>query len=122
MSAQQLDPVRGRREAGYLGGCAAAIGGALGYALPAYAHLHNLYYDPIARRFLFGARPGAIPMGYYGQLLYALAGALLCGAATWAIATVRKRPLSDQAVGMAATWALTALGLVTAYFTWNNWP
>ena len=111
-----------RREAGYLAGCAAAIGAALGYALPAYAHLPNLYYDPIARRFLFGGRPGAIPMGYYGQLLYALAAAILCSAATYAIASRRRQPISVRAVGLAAAWALTALGLVAAYFTWNNWP
>ena len=111
-----------KRDAGYAAGCAAAIGGALGYALPAYAHLPNLYYDPIARRFLFGGRPGAIPMGYYGQLVYALASALLCSAATYALVARRKQPAGSQSIGLAAAWALTALGLVAAYFTWNNWP
>jgi hypothetical protein len=34
----------------------------------------------------------------------------------------RRRSLSDGAVALGALWALTALALVGAYFTWNNWP
>jgi hypothetical protein len=105
----------------YLAGCAAIIGFALGYALPAFGRLANLYYDPIARRFLVGARPGPLPMGYLGQVLWGAGCALAGAGATWAVVGRRRAP-SESSLGLAAAWALTALVLVGAYFTWNNWP
>lgn len=107
---------------GALVAAAAAIGYALGYALPAYAHLPNLYYDPVARRFLFGPRPGPVPMGYYGQVVYGVAIALLAAAVTAVASRARGRPPTERGLGLATAWALTALALVAAYFTWNNWP
>lgn len=100
--------------------CAAAIGYPLGYALPAFAQLPNLYYDPIARQYLFGARPGPLPMGYLGQVLYGVVAAVLAGSVTalWS----RGRPAGDSAIHLATSWTLAALLLVGAYFTWNNWP
>src|SRR5262249_55705520 len=71
-----------RRARAYLAGCAAAIGYAIGYALPAFARLGNIYYDPIARRFLVGPWPGPIPMGYYGQVLWGFAGGLTAAGVT----------------------------------------
>lgn len=106
----------------YLVGCAALIGYAIGYALPAYARLPSLYYDPLARRFLFGARPGPLPMGYLGQVIDGVLGGLVA-ASVVALATMRGRAEpGESSLGLAAAWALTALALVGAYFTWNNWP
>lgn len=108
----------------YLALAAAAIGWALGYALPVYARLPNAFYDPALRRF-FIARSGggALPMGYYGQLGWAAALACLAGGLVWAIAR-RRRPgaISARAIGLAAAWALTALALSAGWFAWNNWP
>ncbi len=104
----------------YLAVCAAAIGFALGYALPVYARLPNLYYDAIARRFTFGAWPGPLPLGYFGQIAWGVAGGAVGGAAGALLA--RRRARSVASLQLAAAWALTALALVAAYFTWNNWP
>ncbi|MSP58963.1 MAG: hypothetical protein EXR72_01250 [Myxococcales bacterium] len=103
----------------YLAACAAAVGFALGYALPVYAHLQNLYYDPIARQLLVGAWPGPVPMGYLGQILYGLGAALI---AVGIIRVVVRRAPSATVIALAGAWALTAIVLVGAYFTWNNWP
>ena len=104
----------------FLAACAAAIAFPLGYALPAYGKLTNLYYDPLARRWLLGVRPGAVPMGYLGQILWGTACAVIAAGAAWLLA--RRRPLADAAFTLGALWALTAFVLVGAYFTWNNWP
>jgi hypothetical protein len=101
--------------------CLGAIGFALGYALPAYARLANLFYDPVARRFFVASRPGPVPMGYWGQGLYAVAGGLL-GVALGGVLGLRRREPSSSTIGLLGAWALTAMTLVAAYFTWNNWP
>lgn len=116
----------GRRALALTG--AAVIGWALGYALPVYGRLPNLFYDPQHRVWFVGARTGTVPMGYYGQLLFALAGAAL-GVGIAALALVlRRRTGGDPGPGAAgggglwAAWMLTAIALVGAFFTWNNWP
>jgi hypothetical protein len=105
----------------YFAACAAIIGFALFYALPIYARLIRPYYDPIARRWFLADHAPPIPMGYVGQLLWAVAGALVCGGVAYAL-TARGRAPSERAHSLAATWALSALVIVGAYFTWNNWP
>lgn len=100
--------------------CAAGVGFALAYALPVYARLPSLYYDPLARRWILGAWPGPLPIGWYGQLAYGVAGAAV--ASSLASLASRLRAPSPQVVALASAWALTALALVLAYFAWNNWP
>jgi len=111
----------GRDNRAYLAICGAMIGWALGYAIPGFAQVRSLYYDPLARRFLVGMRPGLLPMGYYGQILWGAAGAIAGLAIALAIGARRRAP-DDSTIGLAGAWALTALLLVGAYFTWNNWP
>ena len=103
----------------YFAACAALCGFALGYALPLYARLPLPVYDPIARSWSITSKVGGIPMGYVGQVIWGLVAALLCG--TIAAAVTRKQP-SARAFGLWAAWSLTALGVVMAYFAWNNWP
>jgi hypothetical protein len=104
----------------YFAGCAALIGFALSYTLPIYARLPHAYYDPIARRFIWAASAGAIPMGYIGQIGWGLAGAALCALAAFVL--VGRREPSERSHLLWAAWALTALVIVMGYFTWNNWP
>jgi hypothetical protein len=106
----------------YFGGCAALIGFALAYTLPIYARLPRSFYDPQARRWLWAANPGPIPMGYLGQIEWALAGALLAGGVAMTIVSRMRREPSDRAHALWAAWALTAVAVVIGYFTWNNWP
>ena len=108
----------------FLCGCAALIGFALAYALPIYGRLPNPIYDPLAHKWHL-AIPGSlgpVPMGYLGQVFWGLGGAAV-SAAVVAVATMRqKRPLSERTQALASAWALTAVALVLAYFTWGNWP
>ena len=102
--------------------CGAVCGYALGYAAPTFARLPNLYYDPIAHRFLIGERPGPIPMGYLGQILWGLGASLLGAVLALVITSLPGREPGAQAYRLAAAWTMTAVGVVGAYFTWNNWP
>ncbi len=101
--------------------CAALIGFSLSYALPIYAHLPRHFYDPLARKWLWSAGAGPIPMGYYGQMVWAVTGALLLAGVAAAI-TRWLRPPSERAYALWGAWALTSMIVVIGYFTWNNWP
>jgi len=101
--------------------CAMLCGFALGYLLPPWAHLPYAIYDPVARLWLIGRAPGAVPMGYYGQILYGVGGALVCGAIARLVGS-RLAARSARAWGLWAAWSLTALGLAAAFCAWNNWP
>jgi hypothetical protein len=106
----------------YFSGCVALIGFALTYALPIYARLPNTFYDPVAHRWALAVSLGPIPMGYFGQLAWGVAGALIAGgAARLVLGRVTREP-SDRAFVLWGAWALTAVGIVLAYFAWNNWP
>lgn len=111
-----------RESRGYLAVCAALVGFALAYALPGYARLPNLYYDPVARRFFVGLAPGPVPLGYFGQIGYGLVGAAIFALAIGLGTRFLRREPSRETIGLAAAWALTFLLLVGAYLTWNNWP
>ncbi len=106
----------------YAGACAALVGFALSYALPIYAHLPHTYYDPVARRWTWAANMTPIPMGYLGQIIWGVGGALVAAGVAMAIVARRKTPLSERAFVLGAAWALSALLIVAGYFTWNNWP
>ena len=109
-------------ERAYFIGCAALIGFALAYALPIYTRLPHTFYDPVARRWAWAVNLGPIPMGYVGQILWGISGALVAGGATGLLVARAKKQASDRAFALAAAWALTAVAIVLGYFTWNNWP
>jgi hypothetical protein len=106
----------------YIAGCAALIGFALAYALPVYAGLPRTFYDPVARRWQWSAALGAIPMGYFGQIAWGIAGALIAGGVAMTLLSRRRARPSERAYALWGAWALTAWIIVVAYFTWNNWP
>ena len=110
-----------RAERVYFLVCAAAIGFSLTYALPIYAHLRHHYYDPITHQWVWTNNAGPVPMGYYGQQLWALMGALLSAGIT-SLVTRFRGPSSERAYFLWGAWALTSLVIVVGYFTWNNWP
>jgi hypothetical protein len=108
----------------YYASCAALIGFALTYTLPIYAHLPRTFYDPVAHRWYFAANSTPIPMGYIGQIVWGIAGALIAAGATMVITSRRAATggPSERGAVLGAAWALTAVAIVIGYFTWNNWP
>lgn len=101
-------------------GAAALIGFALAYALPIYGRLPLVQYDPVARRLFVAPPVPGLPLVYYGLLVWGLAGAAV--AALLAAIVQRSKSPSRGALELLAAWTFTALLLVGAYFTWNNWP
>ena len=90
--------------------CGSVIGYALGYAMPAFSRVPNLYYDPLAHRFLFGQRPGPLPMGYLGQVLWGIGGALVLGSGTWGLTALARTDADgsgDRASRLTSMWTIT---------------
>lgn len=106
----------------YFISCAGLIGYALAYTMPSYAHLPHLFYDPSTRKWLFATNLGPIPMGYVGQAIWGVAGALIAGGIAGVITSRMRHEPSQQAWSLWGAWALTAFAIVMAYFAWNNWP
>jgi len=106
----------------YFGGCAGVIGFVLAYTLPIYARLPRTFYDPVAHRWQWSAGLGPIPMGYVGQIIWGIGGGAVFAAVAALVVSRMRRAPSDRAWGLWAAWALTAMGIVLSYFTWNNWP
>jgi hypothetical protein len=106
----------------YFSGCAGLIGFALAYALPIYARLPHHYYDPVARRWQWAVNVGPIPMGYIGQIVWGIAGALVAAGLAAAVLQRRERAPSERAYVLWGAWAVSAVVIVLGYFTWNNWP
>jgi len=106
----------------FYGICAALIGFVLLYTLPIYARLPRTFYDPVARRWYFAASSTPIPMGYVGQIIWGIAGALVAGGVAMMIASRKTKAPSDRAFALGSAWTLTAIVIILGYFTWNNWP
>ena len=122
-AAGQEAPARpGVAARAYFVACGALIGFALTYTLPIYAQLPRTIYDPVARRWQWATNLGPIPMGYVGQIVWGVAGALIAGGLAGLVVSRMRREPSERAYGLWAAWALTAIAIVCAYFTWNNWP
>ena len=99
---------------------AAVIGFVLAYALPPYAKLPNLFYDPVGRRFFVSATAGAVPMSYYGLLIYGSVGAAI--GFLLATAAVRRDTVGESVHLLWPAWVATSVLIVMAYFAWGNWP
>lgn len=97
------------------------MGFSVGYALPTYARLPLLIYDPVARSWKWAAMAGGVPMGYYGMLLYGIVGALV-GFALSNLFFRRENALAGRWKSLWSAWTLTLALLVMSYFAWGNWP
>jgi hypothetical protein len=102
--------------------CAGLVGFALMYTLPIYARLTRTFYDPVARRWFLADHATPIPMGYYGQIVWGVAGALIAAGVAMVVASRSKSAPSARGFALGAAWTLTAIVIVLGYFTWNNWP
>jgi hypothetical protein len=107
----------------YAAVCAAVIGYCLAYGAAEYAKLPRPLYDPVHRVVSVTRRPPpgfAITMGYFGQIVWGIAGGLVAAALGW-LAGPRLLRRGD-AFALWAGWALLALLVVGAFFTYANWP
>ncbi len=106
----------------FFGACAGVIGFAIFYTLPIYARLPRSFYDPVNRRWFFAANSTPIPMGYLGQIVWGVAGALVAAGVAMMLSARKRAAPSDRAFTLASAWTLTAIVIIIGYFTWNNWP
>jgi hypothetical protein len=103
--------------------CAGVIAYALAYGAADYLKLPRPLYDPVERVVTVARHAPAgtvIAMGYFGQICWGLAGGLV-GALLGALLGPRLLRREDAALVWAG-WALLALAVVGAFFTYANWP
>jgi hypothetical protein len=110
-----------RDQRAYVIAMCAIIGGAFAYAACEWGSWPRITYLPLqgeltldAGRGIAMVYPGIVAWGLGGLVCGALVGALLCRAAP--------RPWPDRALHLFGAWALAAVLLAGAYFTWGLWP
>jgi len=101
----------------------AVIGGSLAYVLCDWSGWPRLTFDPYHGSWSWpSGATRAVPINYYGTLLWGAGGGLL-GASLAALAMRRRtRGLSSGAITLLTAWSLTAFGFAGWFYTWNLWP
>jgi hypothetical protein len=103
--------------------CGSVIGFALGYTLSDFSGWRKLYYRPLARVWELTARPSTPDaMVYVGLVLWGLGGAVVGGLVVFVALRFVAADVPRRWLDLAGAWALTAVALTGAYFTWNLWP
>jgi hypothetical protein len=107
----------------YLAACSAVIGFALAYALCDYASLPRLLYAPVEGVWQLERPPiGREEVGYLGLVLWGVGGALVAGLGASLVTRFIRRPVSRRILRLFGGWALTAVFLAGAFYTWSLWP
>lgn len=107
----------------YVAWCSAVAAYSVAYAAVDFLRLPRVYHFQIERTFRITNQPGGpLPSGYVGLWLWAIVAGAAVGLLAWAVTWRSTRPLGPRGLGLAAAWALTAVALAGAYYTWNNWP
>lgn len=100
----------------------ALIGAALAYALCDWARWPRLTYLPLRGGVVMDAPADALSMNYLGVVAWGLGGAA-CGALVAALgARAWRRPLPPIVLQLLGAWAITAILLAGAYYTFSVWP
>jgi hypothetical protein len=100
----------------------AIIGGAFAYAACDWGRWPRLTYLPTAGELVWHAPAGAIAITYLGNVAWGAGGTAAGALAGAVICAVYRRALSDRVVLLFGAWAITAVVLAGAYFTWSLWP
>ena len=100
----------------------ALIGGAFAYAACDWGQWPRITLLPITGEVVMKAPPGAIAMLYFGIIAWGLGGAAVGALVGVLVCAVVKKPLPDRALQLAGAWAITAILLTGAYYTWTLWP
>ena len=108
----------------YLAACAAVIGFAMAYTLCEYALWPRLIYAPVEGVWLMGRPPvGREEVGYLGLVLWGAGGAAVAWTATQLVTRLLvRRPASTRLLRLFGGWAITAVFLAGAFYTWSLWP
>lgn len=100
----------------------AIIGAAFAYAAADWARWPMLTYLPVRGEWTMHAPAGAVSITYLGMVVWGVGGAA-CGALAGAgLCAVIGKPLSERVQQLLGAWAITAIVLAGAYFTWSLWP
>ncbi|RMH43726.1 MAG: hypothetical protein D6689_04315 [Deltaproteobacteria bacterium] len=106
----------------FVAACAGVIGFCVAYVASDFGPLPKPIYTP-GGGWAIAPRPaGAVPIGYYGMLLWGAGGAAVAAAAAYAALGWRRAPVPERWLHLLAGWAATAAALAAAYFLWNLWP
>lgn len=112
-----------RWQRAYLIACGAIVLGILGLCAADFGRWARPIYLPYARSWQWTSDPPAgVAMGYYGLLVWALAGAAVGAAAIAVGARLWRRPLPPNALSLVGAWTLTAAVFGVAYFAWTIAP
>ena len=99
------------------------IGFAVAYSLCEYAQWPRVVIAPIEGEARMDRPPIArLELGYLGLVLWGAGGAIVGGGAAAVAARLLRWPLGDRALRILGGWALTAVVLAGAFFTWSLWP
>ena len=97
----------------------AVIGGAFAYAACDWGQWRRLTYLPITHELVWHAPAGAVAIVYPGTVLWGLGGAIT-GALVGVV--LAGRPWSARVLQLFGGWAIAAIVLAGAYYTWSLWP
>lgn len=110
---------RGQRA--YVMAMCAIIAGAFAYAASDWGRWPRITYLPLTGDFTLEST-SSIAIVYLGNVAWGLGGAV-CGAAVGAgLCRAVPRTWPDHVLQLFGAWAITAILLAGAYFTWSLWP
>jgi hypothetical protein len=111
-----------RWQRAYVIAACAVIGGAFAYAACDWGQWPRLAYLPLSGELTFHAPAGAIAITYPGVVAWGLGGAA-CGALVGAaLCAIVRKAWPERALLLVGAWAITAILLAGAYYTWSLWP
>jgi hypothetical protein len=99
--------------------CCALIGGGFAYASADWGQWPRIHYMPLAGTLTLAPVPGQTAMGYWGLIAWGLGGAVIGAGAGAVIARTLPEAWWPRVAKLFGAWALTALALAGAYFTWQ---
>jgi hypothetical protein len=99
----------------------AVIGGAFAYAACDWGRWPHLIYLPLSRKLVTEAMSG-IAVHYIGLVAWGAGGTGVGALVGAALCRIAPRAWPVRVYQLFGAWAITAILLAGAYFTWSLWP
>lgn len=116
------DTVMPRAQRAYLIAVCAVIAGAFAYGACEWGRWPRLVFAPLGDGWSLASQPSPTTTSYLGVVAWGVSGAI-CGAAVGAILSrVFDRPWRESTLRLFGAWAIAAILLCGAYFTWSLRP